>query len=164
MSIFRRERVRPTMPPSEVDGPDPSDHPDALASLLFGVVRLINQSSGRLPGEAVVNARRVTDTLRAIISTSDVRPLDVYAVIHVKSTLTDYLPNTIRTYLAVDEHLRDDPRPAGLTATQSLLEQIDALQTSADLALTAAQKLDIDALVTQGTFLRTKFARSDLDL
>lgn len=164
MSLFRRERVRPSTPPSDGDGGDPTDRPDALLSLLFGVVRLINQSSGRLPGEAVVNARRVTDTLRAIISTSDVRPLDVYAVINVKSTLTDYLPTTIRTYLAVDDHLRDAPRPSGRTATQSLLEQIAALQTSADLVLTAARNLDIDALMTQGTFLRTKFARSDLDL
>jgi len=131
---------------------------------LRDIVKLVNANAGQLPGEAVVAARRVTDALNDIIDTSAVRPLDVYAVISVRGTLTDYLPTTLRSYLAVDENIRDTPRPSGRSPKESLLEQLAALETSASSVLLAARNQDADALLTQGTFLRTKFSGSDLDL
>jgi hypothetical protein len=108
-----------------------------------------------MPAEAVVNARLLTDTLREIVDTSQVRPLDVYAVITVKSTLTDYLPTSVHRYVAA---------PTTAATTGSFLEQVSALQTSATATLEAIQRQDTDALMTQGNFLRTKFSGSDLDL
>jgi hypothetical protein len=102
--------------------------------------------------------------LTEIVDTSEVRPLDVYAVISVRSTATDYLPTTVRSFLAVDESLVDVPRPSGRTPVESLMEQLDALEDSATAVLKAAQEQDVDALMTQGSFLRTKFSGSDLDL
>jgi len=128
------------------------------------VIAFINSNAGRLPGLAVVKARQITDTLRETIDTSEVRPLDVYAVLTVKGTLNDYLPTTLRSYLAVDAGLLDTPRGSGRTPSQSLLEQLDALQRSASATLVAARQQDADALMTQGSFLRTKFSGSDLDL
>ena len=56
-------------------------------------------------------------------------------------------------------------RPAPLRRLDDhLLEQLDALETSALAVRDAAAHSDVDALMTQGSFLRTKFARSDLDL
>ena len=55
-------------------------------------------------------------------------------------------------------------RPSGRTPADSLLEQIDSLQTAADAILVAARAQDADALMTQGNFLRTKYSGSDLDL
>ncbi|MGI8665799.1 MAG: hypothetical protein ACR2N4_07195 [Jatrophihabitans sp.] len=164
MTWFRRGHDNvPGRRPAEPE-PDLSDTPDELRRTLFQLVRFINQNSGRLPGPAVVGARRLTDTMREIIDTSEVRPLDVYAVVSVKATLHDYLPTTLRSYLALDEELLQLPRQSGRTPVQSLLEQIEALQTSADAVLVAAQNQDVDALLSQGNFLRTKFAGSDLDL
>ncbi|HJQ02968.1 MAG TPA: hypothetical protein VJ851_15340 [Jatrophihabitans sp.] len=140
------------------------DSPTELLRAVFTVNRFVNQSSGQLPGRAVVAARRLTDTLREIIDTSQVRPLDVYAVVSVKATLTDYLPTTLRTYLAVGPDVRDLPARSGQTPAQLLMEQLDSLQLSADAVLVAARNQDIDALVNQGNFLRTKFSGSDLDL
>ncbi|WP_157944010.1 hypothetical protein [Blastococcus atacamensis] len=125
---------------------------------------MINASAGRLPLRAVVAARRITDVLAEIVDTSEIRPLDVYATISVRGAVGDYLPTTLRTYLAVDEDLVDVPRPSGTTPTQSLLEQLDALEGSAVAVLQATQAQDVDALMTQGSFLRTKFSGSDLDL
>jgi hypothetical protein len=125
---------------------------------------MINANAGRLPLRAVVDARRITDVLAEIVDTSDVRPLDVYATISVRAAVTDYLPTTIRTFLAVDRDLVDVPRPSGTTPTQSLLEQLAALEGSALAVLEATQAQDVDALMTQGSFLRTKFSGSDLDL
>lgn len=130
----------------------------------MSVNRLVNSSAGRLPLAAVVAARRVTDLLAEVVDTSDVRPLDVYAVLSVRSAATDYLPTTVKSYLAVDEGLVDVPRASGRTPSQSLMEQLDALETSALAVLKATQQQDIDALMTQGSFLRTKFSQSDLEL
>jgi hypothetical protein len=149
--------------PAPAPAPD-HDSPYELYRALFALNRFINQSSGRLPTEGVVSARRVTDTLREIVDTSDVRPLDVYAVVSVRASLEDYLPTTLRSYLAVDADLVDRARASGRSPRQSLLEQLDSLQSSAQRVLIAARDQDVDTLLTQGNFLRTKFSGSDLDL
>ena len=163
MVWHRKDHSAAAVPPSGAE-PDAGDTPEGLRRSLRDIVRLVNANAGQLPAEAVVAARRVTDALNDIIDTSAVRPLDVYAVISVRGTLTDYLPTTLRSYLAVDENMRDTPRPSGRSPKESLLEQITALETSASSVLLAARNQDADALLTQGTFLRTKFSGSDLDL
>ncbi len=60
--------------------------------------------------------------------------------------------------------MREQPRADGHSPTQSLMMQIDALQTSVAATLVATREQDADALMTQGRFLQTKFHRSDLDL
>jgi len=167
MAWFRRETVA-SLVPDRGDGPggstDDGDSPAALRAAIADVVRLVNASAGRLPLRAVVTARRVTDVLAEIVDTSDVRPLDVHAVISVSGAATDYLPTTLRSYLAVDESLVDVVRPSGRTPAGSLLEQLEALEGSALAVLAATRDSDVDALMTQGSFLRTKFSGSDLDL
>lgn len=156
-----RDEPSPAAPPPAAAA---GDSPQELRREVAELVRFVNARSGDLPPAAVVNARRLTDLLREVVDTSQVRPLDVYAVMSVQGTATDYLPTTLRTYLAVDEALRDVPRGSGLTPRQALLVQIDTLTTSVATTLEAVQHQDADALMTQGSFLRTKFARSDLDL
>lgn len=162
MAWFRRDPAPP--PPSAVPDPDAGDSPEALRAAIATMTRTINANAGRLPLRAVVAARRITDLLAEIVDTTDVRPLDVYATISVRGAVTDYLPTTLRAYLAVDKDLVDVPRPSGSTPTQSLLEQLDALEGAALAVLEATQAQDVDALMTQGSFLRTKFSGSDLDL
>jgi hypothetical protein len=150
----------PPVAEPELDGDDPVSLRIELARLN----RFINQNSGQLPGESVVTARRVTDVLREVIDTSEIRPLDIYAVISVKGILTDYLPTTLRSFLALDDAQLTVARPSGRTPIQSLQEQLEALLDAATSVLTAAQAQDADALLSQGSFLRTKFSGSDLDL
>jgi hypothetical protein len=170
MRLFNRGRGAgdaraPSSPPfADLPLRDECDSPQVLRDGMDDAIAFINRSAGRLPGVAVVNARRITDALRETIDTSEVSPLDVYAVVAVKSTLNDYLPTTLKSYLAVDTALIDTPRGSGRTPRQSLLEQLDALQKSASATLVATRNQDADALMTQGSFLRTKFSGSDLDL
>ena len=165
MEWFRRGRAHNGAPaPSSLPVPDEGDSPQVLRRSLEDVIAFINRNAGRLPSVAVVNARRVTDTLCETIDTSEVRPLDVYAVLAVKGTLNDYLPQTLKSYLAVDTALLEISRESGRTPSQSLMEQLDALQRSASATLVATRIQDADALMTQGSFLRTKFSGSDLDL
>lgn len=161
MTWFRRLREEA----QEEVGPDPSDSPEALNARIGELVAFINRSSGGLPVDAVVIARRITDMLREVVDGADPeRGLDVYAVVSIRGIVDDYLPTTLRNYLALDRRVVDQPRPSGRTPAESLSEQLDALWSAATDLRDAAQAHDADALLTQGSFLRTKFTGSDLDL
>jgi hypothetical protein len=159
---FRRDPAPSILPNPQDD--DPADSPEGLGAAIREVVRLVNASAGRLPLAAVVAARRITDVLAEVVATSEVRPLDIHAVLSVRATATDYLPTTVRTFLAVDESLVDVPLPTGRTPSEALMEQLDALEGAALAVLQASQRQDVDGLMTQGNFLRTKFSRSDLEV
>ena len=160
MTWFRRNRDEspPAAPPEE------EDSPDKLRRRLWEQVQFVNRSAGRLPIEAVVLARQVTDRIREVIATSDDRPLDVYAVVQINGIVSDYLPTTLRTYLALDPAVTEQEGRSGRTPRAALREQLEALNEAADELYTAARAHDVDALFSQGNFLRTKFTRSDLDL
>ncbi len=162
MTWFRRanERAHEELTPQD----DPKDKPEALLASMFALTREINANAGKLPVEGVVVARRVLDVVREVIETSAERELDVHAVISIRGMLEDYLPTTLRAYLAIDPSVVDVQRPSGRTPAQSFIEQLDVLWASAMDLLDAARAHDADALLSQGSFLRTKFSGSDLDL
>src|SRR3954469_2095838 len=162
MTWFRRgsdERAAPQPPPAEAE-----DTPEALLRRQWQLVQFINRSAGKLPVEAVVVARRITDTIRSVIDTAKDRDLDIYAVVSINGIVDDYLPTTLRTYLQLDPALTEQVGPSGRTPRAALREQLDALWDAADDLLRAPQPHDLDAIFPQGNFLKTKFTRSDLDL
>ena len=162
--LFGREADRrPSDPIVHPPAPE-EDSPAALAGLRFQANRYINASAGQLPVEAVVAARRVTDVVDTVLLTIRDRDLDIHARVSINGILRDYLPTTLRVYLALDPTLRDQPRTNGITPTAALIEQLDFLLSSASEVLAAVQRDDANALVAQGNFLRTKFGQSELDL
>lgn len=158
-SWFRRHEDTPPAPPP----PDP-DAPDALLRRLWELIQFVNRSAGHLPTDAVVQSRRITDTLREVIDTSADRELDAHAVAQLNGIVGDYLPTTLRTYLALDPSVTDTLLPTGRTPKAALREQLSALLDAATDLLQATRENDVNALLAQGSFLRTKFTRSDLDL
>jgi hypothetical protein len=159
-SWFRRgqQQTPPPQPPEE------DDSPDKLRRRLWEQVQFVNRNAGKLPVEAVVVARQVTDAIREAIETSVDRALDVYAVVQINGIVGDYLPTTLRTYLNLDPEVTEQLGPSGRTPRAALAEQLEALRSAADELLHAARAHDVDLLFNQGNFLRTKFTRSDLDL
>jgi excinuclease UvrABC helicase subunit UvrB len=160
MTWFRRNRDEPTPPPP----PEDEDAPDKLRQRQWELVQFINRHAGQLPVEAVVLARQVTDRVREVIETAADRPLDVYAVVQINGIVNDYLPTTLRAYLALEPAVVDQSGQSGRTPRTALREQLEALNDAADELFAAARAHDVDALFSQGNFLRTKFTRSDLDL
>jgi hypothetical protein len=160
MTWFRRITESPPAPRDE----EPKDSPEDLRLRLWELVRFINRNAGKLPVESVVVSREITDTIREVIDTSADRALDVYAVVSINGIVGDYLPTTLRTYLNLDPSLTEQVGPSGRTPRAALREQVDSLAGAADELLAATRAHDVDALFTQGSFLRTKFTRSDLDL
>ena len=140
------------------------DSPSALAAEVFRVNRFINASAGQLPGEGVVASRRITDAIGTVLHTTRDRDLDIHARVSLNGILRDYLPTTLRTFLALDPATRNEPRHGGKTPVEALDEQLDFLLDSATEVLAAVRNDDANALVAQGSFLRTKFGRSELDL
>jgi hypothetical protein len=157
-------RLREPQPAPQQQPAEDEDSPDRLRRRLWELVQFVNHNAGRLPVEAVVIARQVTDTVREVIETADDRPLDVYAVVQINGIVGDYLPTTLRAYLNLDPGLTEQPGPSGRTPRAALREQVEALRTAAEELLRATQTHDVNALFSQGNFLRTKFTRSDLDL
>lgn len=164
MAFFRRSKDEEPKPAPVDPGPPAEERPEVLGQETWKLIRTINAAAGRLPGSAVVEARGITDTLREIIGTSTVRPLDVYTLVALRGIVYDYLPTTLNTFLSLDPSLVGVPRPNGQTPLQSLDDQLTSLQDAADRVLEATRAQDVDAVMTQGNFLSTKFDRSDLDL
>ena len=165
-SWFRRGQTPPP-PPQPVE---PDDSPTALAGRLHELQTFVNQNAGRLPVEAIVAARHVLDTCREILADAERErkergaEADINVMLTVRGIVDDYLPTTVRRYLALDTSTLDIARPAGGTPRSELVDQIDSLWLAAADVLAAARSRDADDLVSQGNFLRTKFSRSDLDL
>lgn len=162
--LFGRSPGEAAQTVSNALAPEAPDSPKELAAELFRVVRFINSAAGQLPPAAVVTARRVTDTIDQVLLTTRDRELDIHARVSLNGMLRDYLPTTLRTYLALDPAGRERPAPNGMTPTTALVEQLDFLLGAALESLTAVRNDDANALLAQGNFLRTKFARSELDL
>jgi len=162
--LFGRRQEEPGTQPAARSATEVPDSPTALAAELFRVIRSINASAGQLPTEATVLARRITDTVGTVLYATRDRELDIHARVSLNGILRDYLPTTLRAYLALDPATRDQPRVAGPSPTVALGQQLDALLDGAIEVLTAVRNDDANSLVAQGNFLRTKFGRSELDL
>jgi hypothetical protein len=162
MTSWLRRARQPQPNPQATE--EDRDAPDKLRLRLWQAVQLINRNAGRLPVEAVVLARQVTDTVREVIETSSDKTLDVYAVVQVNGIIDDYLPTTLHAYLNLDAGVTELSGPSGRSPRSALREQLEGLRAAAAELLQAARAHDADLLFTQGNFLRTKFTRSDLDL
>lgn len=160
--FFRRGQDEPPAP-TDAAG-DEQDAPDKLQQRLWSLVQFVNANAGKLPVDGVVLAREITDTVREVIATSGERELDVYAIVSINGIVSDYLPTTLRAYLALDPAATDRAGPNGHTPRSALREQLESLADAAQEMLQATHAHDVDALFSQGNFLRTKYTRSDLDL
>jgi hypothetical protein len=158
-SWFRRQHDAAPAPE-----PEPDDSPAVLTRTLGELVAFVNRSAGRLPAGSVVAARLVTDMVQDVIDTAENGTLDIHAGLSAKAIVNDYLPTTLRAYLALDPAMLDQPAGNGRTPNDSLLDQLTALVAGAQDVRAAARARDADALVSQGSFLRTKFTGSDLDI
>jgi hypothetical protein len=160
MSFFRREQTAR----GATEAPASGDSQAALRARLVDLVALINSNAGRLPVESVVAALNVTDTLSDVVDDVEDPHFDVHALVTLQGILDDYLPTTLKAYLALEPGVTEVARPSGETPRASLLEQGEALWLAASDLLRAVRAHDADQLLSQGSFLRTKFTGSDLDL
>lgn len=172
-SILGREPEREPGPADPDPGPGstagrPADRPEGpaeLAERLTGLVRQANEAGARMPEGAVVAVGEIADQLRPLLTYLARNPAGEQQMIQVRALLTDYLPTTLNTYLALPaQFAAEHHNRRGVTPAQELVEQLVLLIEATRESATAIYSGDAQALTNQGQFLRDRFARSELDL
>ncbi|TWE10428.1 hypothetical protein [Rudaeicoccus suwonensis] len=141
--------------------PTEPDSPEELLQRTQALILEINSSAADLPGIGVVLARAVTDTVQAALTGPDATRIDINVRVAFNATLTDYLPGSIRAYVAA---VRSAGRDGEAQATDALVEQLTTLRRSVEDLARAGRDRDMSALQVHGRFLEDKFSQSELNL
>ncbi|PZF60901.1 hypothetical protein DEI92_04485 [Curtobacterium sp. MCBD17_034] len=142
-------------PAADVVRVDPSDVAGGLLPLRAAV-------AGRVPEPAAAIVDRIATALQEALPrvTGTGEPEVV-----VTRTATDYLPETLRAYLALPAEWAAHHRLSdGRTPAEALVQQLTALEQAATQMRDAAVERDADALLVNGRFLDDRFRTSRLDL
>jgi hypothetical protein len=135
---------------------DPGDAPAGLRALPDRV-------RGRVPDDVVASVERICallgDTLPRVQGGD---PSQAYTVLRA---VTDYLPRTLREYVALPRDWAERSQlPTGGTALDALRQQLGVLETAATRMRDAAVTADASSLLANGAFLSERFGVSDLEL
>jgi hypothetical protein len=127
-----------------------------------GLRALTGRAAGRLPAAGAEAVQRIVglllDTLPRVSGRGEQEVL-------VRRTATNYLPETLRAYVALPADWAASHRLSnGLTASDTLMAQLTDLESAAQRMRDAAVGDDAQALLVNGRFLSDRFAISSLDL
>ena len=160
--------AQPPAAPSPEAAPTPARPRDEVAQLtqrLTAIVRQVNRNGGKMPEGGVPGVRAIEDVLRPLLTYLAANPPTEEELIPVRATLTDYLPTTLDTFLALPKDFAGTHRNrAGRTPSEELVEQLGLLESGVVEYSQSIYAGDAQQLSNQGRFLQTKFGRTDLDL
>jgi len=168
MSRWRR-LLAPDNPGEPVSAASTPDELAAIRQQLDTVIRRVRSSSGRMPPAAVVRARDVGDEVAQLVRELERRrkigaSIDALVVVTLESTVNDYLPTTVESFLAVTD-------PGGLAddvvrrrAEDQLCSQLELLAHGVQELADSVRSGTADPLDVQGRFLEAKFGTDDLRL
>lgn len=169
--ILGRDPQPEPEPPTPTPGTDEQPEagrplaPEQLAERLTELVRRVNEAGGRMPEGAVVAVGEIVDQLRPLLTYLRHNPATEQQMIQVRAIVTDYLPTSVNTFLALPARFAASHRNRrGVTAAEELVEQLVLLIDATGECATAIYSGDAQALTNQGQFLRDRFTRSELDL
>lgn len=145
-----QRRARPAWQ-AEADAPPP------LTTRVTEFRTALSAMSGRLPVRAVVLAHQIGDLVGAAIGGDDQPDLDPRTAVRLEKVLTDYVPNSLRGYLAVRDH-------GGAEAEGELYRQLALVREEARRIAREAVARETDSLRIHGFFLDTKMTGSDLEV
>ncbi len=140
-----------------------------ISQQLDAVIGRIRSSSGRIPPAAVVCARDVGDAVAQLVRELDRRrtsgsPIDALVVVTLESTVTDYLPTSVESFLSVTNLVGLDDDATQHTAEVQLCTQVELLSKGMQDLLDSVRTGTANPLDVQGRFLQAKFGRDDLKL
>lgn len=125
----------------------------------------VRKYGGRLSPELNQASRRLLELLGLILERGDTLAGNPEALHITASTIRDYLPNSLETYINLPRGFALNRRIEGRrTAHEELQSQLDLLQTELQRIADAVYSGEARSLAEQGRFLEEKFRRSELDL
>jgi len=156
----------PAAEPADAPGPPPPrDEVGELTRRLTEIVRQTNRAGGKMPEGGVPGVRAIEDRLRPLLEYMSAHPPTEEELIPVRATLTDYLPTTLDTFLALPaEFARTHRNRAGRSPAEELVEQLALLESGVVEYAQSIYAGDAQQLSNQGRFLQTKFGKTDLTL
>ena len=125
--------------------------------------KLVDSVAPGLPREALGPLHSIQDTLTELLprlqDLSDRGVISAKDSFTVIETVRRYLPDTLAAYLRLPKYYAQMQTLAdGRTASQTLLEQLQVLDSSLKNVAKSAFAGDAEALVTNGQFLQNKFS------
>jgi hypothetical protein len=117
-----------------------------------------------LPVAALPLLGEIEDVLFPLATHLLDNPPTIDEEIAIEAVVSDYLPTSLRAYVALDRRIATVPRADGRTPGDDLVDQLGTLAAAAHELSLAVYAHDADQLAAHGRFLDTKFSGSDLDL
>jgi hypothetical protein len=124
---------------------------------------------GAVPAVVLSRVRRVATTVRETLPRLRNLGLGSPDAYSVMATATDYLPEALGGYLRLPRAWADSrPVENGKTSLLLLIDQLDLLGATMEKIFDSVVRVDADALVAHGRFLRERFGAAssggELDL
>lgn len=168
MSRWRR-LFSPNDPAEPASTAPPVDGFAAIRQQLDTVIRRVRSSSGRMPPEAVVRARDVGDAVAQLVRELERRrdsgaSIDALVVVTLESTVNDYLPTSIESFLAVTDLMGLGDEAARRRAEDQLGAQLELLSIGVQELVDSVRSGAANPLDVHGRFLEAKFGKDDLSL
>ncbi|GAA2182889.1 hypothetical protein GCM10009785_24050 [Brooklawnia cerclae] len=140
--------------PSELAAPPPT--PVDIERALVRAERMVME--GNAPSPVLARVLRITTVVKAIVPRLSSLGLDSQDAYTVVATATDYLPESLASYLALPRDWADTrPVANGKSSLLLLVDQLDLLSLTIGRMYDAINRRDAAALVAQGAFLDAKF-------
>jgi hypothetical protein len=127
-----------------------------IQGALDGAVRM---TSGRLPSGVQAQVAEIRREILELLPSTGTFPLGSEDLYVIQRTATDYLPTTLKAYLALPQEANTQVLQDGKTPLQMLGEQLQMLDDRLDEITTAVHQQDSAALVANGRFLEERFGR-----
>jgi hypothetical protein len=160
VGLFHREPPRRDAPPA---GPPGQAEVDQLRAGLAALHREVLAAGAKLPDGAVPQFRRIEDALTGVLTHAGTLEGSPEEMFLVKAIVSDYLPTSVRAYLALPASLALARRtPASQDAADELCRQLEILEDRATELADAVSVGDVQALKNQSRFLESRFAQSSL--
>jgi hypothetical protein len=102
---------------------------------------------------------KITNNLFMLLRLLDKASLNDYDSHIVRNTITDYLPQTLTSYLELSTDFANSYKiKNGKTSEEILIEQLDILDEQINNIVISTNSKEAEALITHGEFLKSKFA------
>jgi hypothetical protein len=129
------------------------------------LAKLQKEIRGRVPDDIAAKVQRISAAVESILPKAGRLSGGSQHLFVLQRTATDYLPTTVHSYLDLPRQYADTrPIEDGKTAHQVVAEQLDLLASQMDEVVDAANKGDVDRLLSQGRFLDERFGQRGLSI